>query len=77
MNDANKVDLGSLKKDLLALRDELRLKIHLAGMDAKTEWEKLEPEAERVWNKTAEEAVLAANDLKKRFLELRAAITKH
>jgi hypothetical protein len=30
------------------LRDEIRVKVHLAGMDAKTEWQKLEPKAAEV-----------------------------
>ncbi len=28
---------------LQALRDEVRVKLHLASLDAKTEWNKLEP----------------------------------
>jgi ElaB/YqjD/DUF883 family membrane-anchored ribosome-binding protein len=29
--------------DLAQLRDEIRVKVHLAGMDAKSEWNRLEP----------------------------------
>ena len=47
MNDAKqelKKDIEKSVNDLKKLRDEIRLKIHLAGMDVKTEWQKLEPE---------------------------------
>lgn len=29
--------------DLVQLRDEIRVKVHLAGLDARSEWERLEP----------------------------------
>lgn len=47
MNDAKqdlKKDIENSVNDLRKLRDEIRLKIHLAGMDVKSEWQKLEPE---------------------------------
>ena len=34
--------------DLTALRDEIKLKIHLAEMDAKDAWKKLEPRLEAI-----------------------------
>lgn len=43
---------------LQTLRDEVRLKIHLAGMDAKDEWNRLEqkmPELESQVGRTAED----------------------
>jgi hypothetical protein len=47
--------IAELKKDiaeslarLRTLRDEVRLKLHLAGMDAKDEWKKLEGHLEEV-----------------------------
>lgn len=49
---------GDLRKDIAttfqmigALRDEIRLKAHLLGMEARSEWDRLEPrvaEAERL-----------------------------
>ena len=38
-----------------ALRDEVRLQLHLAGMDAKARWRNLEPRLEAV-EKAAQEA---------------------
>ena len=40
---------------LTTLRDEIRLQLHLASMDAKSAWTKLEPEVEEA-NKMAEDA---------------------
>lgn len=42
-------------ESLSTLRDEIRLQLHLASMDAKSAWEKLEPEIEQA-NKMAEDA---------------------
>jgi hypothetical protein len=54
---------------LRTLRDELRVKLHLASMDAKTEWTKLEPkiaEAEHAAEKASKESYdIVANAVKK------------
>ena len=42
-------------ESLTTLRDEIRVQLHLANMDAKTAWSKLEPEVEEA-NKMAEDA---------------------
>lgn len=67
-------DLNELKKDLHTLSDELRLKVHLANMDLKSEWEKLEPQVERAWTDAARVTTEAAEDLKKKLLALRARL---
>lgn len=36
-------DAATIKQDLHRLADEIRVRIHLAGMDAKDAWQKLEP----------------------------------
>jgi ElaB/YqjD/DUF883 family membrane-anchored ribosome-binding protein len=41
-----KADLNKSLEHLQTLRDEVRVKLHLAGLDAKQLWEKLEPEIE-------------------------------
>jgi hypothetical protein len=41
-------DVGEIKAALSTLKDELRVKVHLAGMDAKDTWRKLEPQLEKV-----------------------------
>ncbi len=56
------------------LRDEVRMKLHLAGMDAKDEWRKLEPrlaEAEKAGMEFTEATCKAASELVHRLSKLR------
>ncbi|CAN5439062.1 hypothetical protein BH09MYX1_BH09MYX1_29720 [soil metagenome] len=51
-----KSQIATSLQNLSALRDEIRLQLHLAGMDAKQNWEQiLEPQVEEA-SKLAEEA---------------------
>jgi lipid II:glycine glycyltransferase (peptidoglycan interpeptide bridge formation enzyme) len=63
---ANELDLkAEMKKgvDLLkTLRDEVKVKLHLAGMDAKDQWAKLEPELSKV-ERAADQATEASKKL--------------
>ncbi len=63
---ANELDLKSeLKKgvDLLkTLRDEVKVKLHLAGMEAKDQWAKLEPELSKV-ERAADQATESSKKL--------------
>jgi len=63
---ANELDLkNEMKKgvDLLkTLRDEIKVKLHLAGMDVKDQWAKLEPDLHRV-ERAAEQATEASRKL--------------
>jgi uncharacterized protein YhaN len=57
-----------------ALRDEVRLKLHLAGMDAKDEWRKLEPQladVERAAGNLTDVTRHAVEDAVKRLKKLR------
>lgn len=59
---------------LRGLRDEIRVQAHLAGMDLKKEWEKLEPrlnEAEQMVDAISAASVAAAHDLERRARKLR------
>lgn len=58
-------------KLLQSLRDELKLKAHLAGMDLKTEWERLEPQVERALSSASIVSEEVIGDLKVRMTELR------
>lgn len=62
-------------KSLKALRDELRLKMHLAGMDLKTEWEKLEPQIDHAVSEAAVVSGEVMADLKKRLEELKRRLS--
>jgi hypothetical protein len=76
-------DFEELKADLERIRDEIRLKLHLASMDAKDEWHDLEGKwqsfSERAeMHKTAEGLGAALGDvgeeLKQAYRRLRKAI---
>lgn len=60
------------RESLKTLRDELALKAHLARMDLRTEWEKLEPQFERALSSAAIVTVEVLEDLQKRAEELRS-----
>jgi CheY-like chemotaxis protein len=59
------------------LRDEVRMKLHLAGMDAKDEWRKLEPrlaELEKAGTEFTEATCKVASELVQRLSKLRSSI---
>lgn len=66
-----KHDLKAFQRDVRALRDEVRLKLHLAGMDLKDEWQRLEPQLERALHSAALVSGEALADLRKRLQEFR------
>ncbi len=60
--------------DLTTVRDEVRLKLHLAGMEIKDEWRKLEPqilEVEQAANKVSEATREALHDAVAKLKSLR------
>ena len=62
---------------LQMLRDEVRLKVHLANMDAKDEWTKLEQkiaEAERLANKASRDVESLIEELVTRIQSLNASL---
>ncbi|MEW6431587.1 MAG: hypothetical protein AB1730_08750 [Myxococcota bacterium] len=67
-------DIAALKTELKTLRDEINLKVHLAGMDLRDEWAKLEPQAEKAWRELNETTLEAARDLRARIQKLRAQL---
>jgi len=54
-----KAELDKTVAHLKTLREEARVKVHLAGMEAKDRWNKLEPELDKVQD-AAKEATDAA-----------------
>ena len=65
-------------EELRALRDEIRVKVHLAGADVKTTWSKLEPrladiehEIQREGKDAARAASALVDDLKRAFRDFR------
>ncbi len=64
--------------DLLrTLRDEARVNLHLAGMDAKSEWQRLEPRLTQLEARAGEltdATRAAADEVVKRLRKLRASL---
>lgn len=58
-------------KLIQSLRDEIKLKAHLATMDLKTEWARLEPQVERALSSAQIVSEEVISDLKRRMTELR------
>ncbi len=73
MND----DFKRFRHEVSAMRDEIRLKVHLAGMELKTEWEKLEPQLERVSSSATLVTSEMMSDLKTRIAEFKRRMEKH
>lgn len=70
-------ELGELER----LRDEIRLKVHLAGLDAKSAWKALEPRLDELEQEARKEgevvkraSVFLARDLKKAFEQFRSRL---
>jgi hypothetical protein len=57
-----KSDLKKGLSDLEALRDEIRLQLHLAGMDAKKQWADLEKELNAAEEEVTRSATQATRD---------------
>ena len=66
-------DIHDLKRDLKKLRDELKLKLHLASMEAKQEWDELEGKWESFSKRTGldESADALGNSLEALGVELK------
>lgn len=76
-------DIHDLNRDLKKLRDELNLKMHLASMEMKQEWNELEGKWEKFSERTGlEESALAlggslealGQELKKSYKRFRAGL---
>ena len=73
LKDELKKGLGHLQ----TLRDEVRVRLHLAGLDVKQEWDKLEPhllDVERAAHEATEASRHAVTDAVERLKKLRASL---
>lgn len=70
-------DLKAFQLEFRTLRDEVKLKLHLAGMDLKKEWEALEPQFDRALNSATVVSNEMVEDLKKRLAEFRQRLARH
>lgn len=78
-------NVESIKQDIQRIADEIRVRIHLAGMEAKELWEKLEPrvqefetmlasKADKVTDKLTEEASKVGQGLHDELDKLKAKL---
>jgi len=74
-----KAELQRTGELLRTLRDEVRVKMHLATMDAKAAWNKLEPQitaAERAAEHASEASVKALKDVVKAVKDFTVSLGK-
>jgi chromosome segregation ATPase len=67
-------------QSLRTLRDEIRVDLHLAGMDAKDKWRQLEPrieEAERFAREVSETSRTALEEIVTKFRAFRESLKRH
>ena len=76
-----KQDVEDTREDLRRAADEIRVKLHLAGMDAKDAWDEIQPrleDFERRFDSKAdevsEELKALGGDIKQRLLNIKAKI---
>lgn len=76
-----KQDLEATRDDLKRAADEIKLKLHLAGMDAKDAWEEIQPRLadfeQRVDAKAdevGEELKALGHDIKQRLANIKAKL---
>ncbi|KYF59771.1 hypothetical protein WMF18_30865 [Sorangium sp. So ce315] len=72
-----KSDLTKSLESLQTLRDEIRVRLHLAGMEAKDAWGKLEPtllDAEKLAEDVSETSRNALRDILEKVKEFRASL---
>jgi|HubBroStandDraft_6_1064221.scaffolds.fasta_scaffold1620904_2 hypothetical protein len=72
-------EVDAALREIEQAADEIRVKVHLAGMDAKDAWRKLEPklDAAKAHAKTASKDTLSALDEVKKAFNNFAASLKH
>ena len=69
-----KNDLVALKRSLEELRDEIRVRIHLGGMDLRDTFEKLEREADHLVAQVPPAATRALNEVAAKFRRVAHAL---
>lgn len=77
-----KQDLEDTRNDLRKTADEIKLKLHLAGMDAKDAWDEVQPrlaDFEQRFDAKAEEVgeelKALGNDIKQRLLNIKSKLS--
>jgi hypothetical protein len=73
-NSDFKTEAKAARRDLERLRDEVRKRIHLAGMELRDQFEEIEREAEHLANRVEPVAAHALNQLAVRLRRLAHAL---
>jgi uncharacterized protein YdcH (DUF465 family) len=74
LKDELKQDAQGALASLRTLRDELRVRIHLGGMEARLKFEELERDFDRIQSAAKRGADASVEDLKESFLELKESL---
>ena len=77
-----KQDLQDTRDDLLRTADEIRVKLHLAGMDAKDAWEEVQPKLadfeqrfDAKADEIGDELKALGSEIKQRLLNIKSKLT--
>jgi hypothetical protein len=71
VSDELKKELRKTLDSLKTMRDEIKVKLHLAGQEAKERWQKIEPEIEKAGNEVAKTSKAAVDELVTRVKEFK------
>ena len=72
MREKTKEEIDELVTNLQKIRDEIRLQLHLASMDAKKGFDQLEPELRRLEERTTHATEESANEIKEALRKLQS-----
>jgi hypothetical protein len=76
IQDELKQESEKIASELETLRDEIRLKMHLAGAEGKEAWNKLEPQLEAFQQKAGRAADAMLVELRKSGTELKTNLQR-
>ena len=71
VSDELKKELRKTADLLKTMRDEIKVKLHLAGQEAKDRWQKIEPEIEKVGQEIAKTSKSTMDELVTRVKEFK------
>ena len=71
VSDELKKELKKTVDLLKTMRDEIKVKLHLAGQEAKDRWQKIEPEIEKAGNEVAKTSKATVEELVTRVKEFK------
>lgn len=68
--------MESLKNELQQIRDEIRLKMHLASMELRDRFERIEPEIRKLEHRAEEVTVEVGEELEEGWEHLKRALVR-